>query len=96
MAVLKVARSLRGIARTSITRIEKHIIRFEEKPELLKDDWQAVQTLTEKVQAIDDNFKEHHYVIADQANHQAAVVGEQDVLDEHEDKVFSCTNRLPQ
>ena len=88
MAELKVTRSHRGIAHVSITGLKKHIIRFEEKPELSKADQQTVQSLIEKVEAIDDNFKEHHYVIADQADDQAAVVAEQDVLDEHEDKVF--------
>ena len=58
---------------------------FGEKPELLKADWQTVQSLIGKVQVIHNTFKDHHYVIANQADNQAAVVAEQDVLDEHED-----------
>ena len=96
MAELKVARSHRDIAHALITRLKKHIIRFEEKPDLAKVDRQTVQSLIEKVQAIDDTFKEHHYVIVDQVDDQAAVVAEQDTLDEHEDEVFSYTNRLRQ
>ena len=78
------------------TQLKEYIIRFDEKPELSKADRQTIQSLMEKVQAIDDSFKEHHYIIADQADDQAAVVAEQDVLDEHEDEVFSYTNRLHQ
>ena len=93
MAELKVAKSCRGIGRASITRLEKHIIKFEDKPELSKVDRQTVQSLIEKVQSLDDTFKEHNYIIADEAE-EDAVETEQRVLDEHEDKVFSYTNRL--
>ena len=86
MAELKVAKSRRGIARASITRIEKHPQTWE-KSELSKVDRQTVQSLIEKVQTLDGNFKEHHYVIADQAEEEA-VANEQDVLDEHEHKSF--------
>ena len=50
-----------------------------------------MQSLIEKVQSLDDTFKEYHYIIADEA--EDAVETEQ-VLDEHKDKVFSYTNRL--
>ena len=93
MAELKVAKSRRGIARASITRLEKHIVKFEGKTELSKIDRQTVQSLIKKVQSLDDTFKEHHFVIADQAEGDA-VETEQEVLDEHEDKIFSYTNRL--
>ena len=54
-----------------------------------------MQSLIEKVQALDDTFKENHYVIADQAE-GGAVKTEQDMLDKHKDKVFSHTSRLYQ
>ena len=93
MAELKVVKSCRGIARASITRLEKHIVKFEDKPELSKVDRQTVQSLIEKVHSLDDTFKELHYIIADEAKDDA-VETEQRVFDEHEDKVFSYTNRL--
>ena len=96
MAELKAARSRRGITRASITRLGKHILKPEGKSELLKADQQTVQSLVEKVQTLDDTFKEHHYVIGNQAENQAAVLTEQDVLDDHEDKMSSYTYRLHQ
>ena len=95
MAELNVAKSRRGIARASLTRLEKHIIKFEGKLELSKMNRQTVQRLIEKVQSLDDTFKEHHYVIADEAEEEAMET-EQTVLDEHEHKLFSYTNRLRQ
>ena len=71
MAELKVTKSRRGIARASITRLKKHIIKFEDKPELSKVDRQTVQSLIKNVQSLDDTFKEHHYVIADEAEEDA-------------------------
>ena len=68
---LKAARILRGITRASITQIERHMVKLEEKPELLNADQKTVQTLIDKVQALDDTFKEHHYVMADQAEEEA-------------------------
>ena len=70
------------------------MLKLEGKCELLKADWKTVQSLIEKAQALHDTFKEHHYVIADQAEDQTAVVTEQGVLDKHEDHVFLYTNRL--
>ena len=96
MAELKVARSRRGIARATITQLKKHIMRLEGVSELLKADRQTVQSLKEKVQALDITFKEHHHVIAYQAEDQAAVITEQDLLDKHQDKVFSYNSRLHQ
>ena len=52
-----------------------------------------MQSLIEKVQSLDDTFKEYHYIITDEAD-QDAVETKQKVLDEHENKVFSCTSRL--
>ena len=52
-----------------------------------------MQSLIEKVQALDDSFKEHHYVIADQAEKEA-VKTEQDMLDEHKDRIFLYTSRF--
>ena len=75
---------------------QKHILRFEGKSELLKANRQTVQSLTEKVQTLEDTFKKHHYIIADQAEDQEAVTTEHSVLNEHEDEVFSYTNRLHQ
>ena len=72
---------------------ELKVDKLEEKSELSKVDLQTVQNLIEKVQTLDDTFKEHHYVIADQAEEEA-VANEQEVLDEHEDKIFPYTNRL--
>ena len=96
MAELKVARSSRGIACASITQLKEHILRFEGKPEWSKANWQTVQSLIENAKAIDDTFKEHQLVIDDQAEDQAAVVAEQNVLDEHNNKMFSYTNRVLQ
>ena len=56
MAELKVAKSRRGIARASLTRLEKHIIKFEDKPKLSKVDRQTVQSLIEKVQSLDNTY----------------------------------------
>ena len=52
-----------------------------------------MQSLIEKAQTLNDIFKEPHYVITDEAE-EDAVETEQRVLDKHEDKVFSYTNRL--
>ena len=47
-----------------------------------------MQSLIQKIQTLDDTFKEHHYVIADRAEDEA-VETEQDVIDKHEEKIFS-------
>ena len=67
MAGLKVAKSRGGIARASLTRLEKNIFKFEDKHEISTVDRQTVQSLIEKVQPLDDTFKEYCYVIADEA-----------------------------
>ena len=57
-----------------------------------KVDQLSVLSLAKKVRAIDDTFKEHHFVKADQGEGEA-VATEQVVLDEYEDKLFlyMCT-----
>ena len=88
MDELEVARSRTCIACSSITRIERQIVKLEDKSKLTKANKQVEQTLMKKIQSLDDTFKEHHFVIADQAEN-AAIVAKQEVLDKHEDKVFS-------
>ena len=89
------AKSHGVIACASITQFDKHIVKLEEKLELSKVHLLIVQSLIEKVQALDDTSKEHHVVIADQAEGEA-VASEPVVLDEHEDKIFSYTSSLRQ
>ena len=71
MAEFNVAKSRKGIARASITRLEMHIIKLEGKPESSKVARQTGQSLIKKVQTLDDTFKENHYVIADEAEEDA-------------------------
>ena len=96
MAELKVARSHKGIASPSIT-VQKtyHQCKLEDKFKLLKVDGQIVQSLIGKNQTLVKTFKQHHYIIADQADEEA-VETEKNVLDKNEDKVFSYTSRLHQ
>ena len=93
MVEIKVARSHKCIARASITWIKRHIIKLEETPELLNANRKTVQSLKEKVQPLEDAFKKHHFVIPDQAE-DPAIIAEQEVLDENEDKVVLYTSQL--
>ena len=67
-----------------------HIVKLEEKSQLTEADPQVAQSIIEKIQALSDTFKEEQFVIPDQAG-DAAIIVEQEVFDEHDNKVFLDT-----
>ena len=59
------------------------------KPTCRKPTKKLWRALLDKMQTLDTTFKEHHYVTADEA-----MGTEQNILDEHKDKIFSYMKRL--
>ena len=57
----------------------------------------TVQHLFKEVEALDVEFKEHHYAVIDLAGDDKQILDEeQAVMDDHEDKVEEITERMQQ
>ena len=86
-------RKRRGVARASITRLENCVSDLEAKPELDAGDRAMALQLTRRLSDLDAEFKRHHFSIIDLVD-ETAVDGEQNALDDHDDKVTVLTSRL--
>ena len=85
-------RRRRGVARASITRLEKKIT----EAEAMKDESgiaDRARTLKEKVDIADTEFKKHHVSIVELLDEES-IDAEEGVLDSHEDEVLDLLTRL--
>ena len=84
----------RGIARTSITRFEERILKFEEKAELKATDQASVQCMVKRLEDLDADFKQHHMALIETIEDEEKLTEEQAILDVHDDKISEFMDRL--
>ena len=92
MAQLINLRRRRGVARVSITGLEKKITEAEAM-KYKSGIVDRARTLKEKVDTADTEFKKHHFSIVELLDEEYVDV-EQGVLDNHEDEVLDLLTRL--
>ena len=84
-----------GTVRASITKLETQIKRWEDKEELSATDQLSVQRHMEDLKEYGADVRKHHFDVVELMN-EDDLTAEQDVLDEHADKVTDYTDRLQQ
>ena len=94
---LSATRRQRGMIRTSVTCmcLELCLYALEAKDTLTSSDLLTVKGLLKKVDALDVEFKEHHYAVIDLVGDDGQTLDEQQVvMDDHKDKVAEIIERL--
>ena len=94
MAELNVARRRRGVASSSITRLEKHVFDLEGKGDLSHKDEVAIKGYIKRLENLDKDFKGYHCTIIDLVEGDDKLEEEQAKLDDHEDRVTDLMSRL--
>ena len=94
MAELNIARRRRGVAISSITRLEKHVVELEGKGDLSHKDEVAIKGYIKRLENLDADFKGYHCTIIDLVVEDEKLVEEQAKLDDHEDRVIDLMSRL--
>ena len=92
-SALASAKRRRGVVRASITRLERHVDAFETKEDLSHADRLSIQRLIKKFEALDTEFRQHHYNIVELLEDEA-VEEEQATLDDHDERVTDLVERL--
>ena len=83
--------------RVSVTRLEDHLAALEAKDTPTSSDCLTLGHLSRKIEALDAEFKEHHYSVIDLVGVDKQKLGEEQALmDNHEDKVAEIVLRLQQ
>ena len=83
-------RRRRGVVRASITRLTTRLRELESKTDQ-PDTVARAQQLLSKLNGLDTDFKVIHLQIVDLVSKDEDLVAEQDILDNHEDKVASLS-----
>ena len=92
---LPIAKRRRGVAISSITRLEKHVIELEAKEKLSHKDEVAIKGFIKRLENLDADFKGYHCNVIDLVEEDEAVLlEEQAKLDDHEDRVTDLMSRL--
>ena len=93
MAELNIASRHRGVAFSSITRLEKHVLDLQGKESYLKDEV-AIKGYIKRLENLDTDFKRFHCSVVNLVEEDEEVLlEEQAKLDDHKDKVtdlMSC------
>ena len=91
---LPIARRRRGVALSSITRLEKHVVDLEEKDKLTHKDLVAIKGFIKRLESLDADFKAYHCNVIDLVEEDEGVLMEEQAkLDDHEDKVGDLMSR---
>lgn len=85
----------RGIARSSLTKLETAVKDLQAKPERDKTVRSTAQRYQERMKDLSAEFKMHHYALIDLVE-ERDLGREQDVFDEHEEKLSNLTVALEQ
>ena len=92
---LHTAKRRRGVALSSITRLQKHVADLEAKDRLSRKDLVNVKGFIKRLESLDSDFKEHHSTVVDLIEEDEDVLREEQAkLDDHEDKVTDLMSRL--
>ena len=95
MAELNLARRRRGVAISSITRLEKHVLELEGKEKLSHKDEVAIKGYVKRLENLDSDFKGFHCSVIELVEEDEGVLlEEQAKLDDHEDRVTDFMSHL--
>lgn len=86
---LSTSQKRKGIVRASLTRLRTRLSELESTPD-------TQQRLMTKLEALDKDFKVHHFTIVDLTEEEEALKGEQEALDGHDDDVAQLGVRIQQ
>ena len=82
----------------SVTCLERHLNTLEAKDTQTSSDLLAVERLLKKIEALDVEFKEHHYAVIDLVeDHEQVLDDEQAIMNDYEEKVaeiIECLQEL--
>ena len=93
-AKVAVARRRRGVSRDSLSGLERKIAQIEEKETLSPADRIALQRLAKKIESLDEEFKNQHFVLVELLDQEEDLTNEQAALDEHDDQVADLSDRV--
>ena len=85
-------RKKRAVTRASITRLRSRLTELEVSPEAGNLD--SARLLASRLQALDAEYKVHHYAIINHLDDEPALQREQEVLDEHDDEMAQLDVRV--
>ena len=89
------ARRWRGVALSSITHLEEHVIDLEAKDKLMHKDLVAIKGFIKRLASLDVHFKGYHCNVIDLVEEEEGVLMEEQAkFDDHEDKVEDIMSRL--
>ena len=81
----------------SVTCLEVRLVTLQAKDTLTSSDLLTIEHLLKKVEALNAEFKEHHYAVIDLIGGDEQIFdGEQAVMDDQEDKVAEIIECLQQ
>lgn len=89
---LSSARKRRGVVKASITRVETRVAELESKIGLSAEDKLTAQHLSQRLSALETEFKTHHLPVVDLTD-EGSLEGEQTMLDEIDDRVANLIVR---
>ena len=87
-------RAGRGVVRTSVMRIEAKIPEWEEKETMTAKDRQSISRTLKRLQELNEVFKGYHYSIVELMDDTEVLAKEQEVLDDHKNKVEDLIEHL--
>ena len=73
---LPIAQRRRGMALSSITCLEKHVINLEEKEKLTHKDLLVIKSFTKRLESPDTDFKKYHCNITESVEEDEGVLME--------------------
>ena len=95
MAEINIARRRRGLAISSITQLEKHVLNLEAKEKLSYKDEVAINGYIKCLDNLDADFKGFLYSVIDLVEvDEKVLLEEQAKLDDHEDRVTDLISHL--
>ena len=94
---LSATRQQRGVVHMSVTRLEDRFNILEANDMLTSSDRVTLERLSKKIEALDAEFKDHHYAVIDLVGYDEQILDdEQPIMDDNEDKVAEIIERLQQ
>ena len=94
-AKVAVARRQRGVSRDSLSGLEWKISLIE-KETLSSTDHIALQRLAKKIESLDEEFKNQHFILVELLDQEDDLTKEQAALNEHDDQVADLSDRAEQ
>ena len=92
---LPISMRRRGVAVSSITHLEKHVIELEAKDKLMHKDLVAIKGFIKRLESLDTDFKLYHCNVIDVVEEDEGILMEEQAkLDDHEDRVTNLMSRL--